>query len=164
MKRERWDQPDNPEWRTIEKKRNLQFEITNDIETALETVEDLLEQGVLPFITIPTQYIEEVKKTGIPKIPKFDRSVPGGGYSVIAGTLGAEPLFDLKEERYLAQIDPTGLRISPRMTGTDRAFYGTVVFDKAIPAENINIIGKFTDQSYKKWKSEQESGRKDLAA
>ncbi|NQV89641.1 MAG: hypothetical protein HQ488_04935 [Parcubacteria group bacterium] len=154
------------EWKRIEKKNALQFEITDELEEAQEIVAELLRSGEKPVITVPDEHIENIKKNGIPQISQYDRSGMGKHYSVLAGRLGSEPYFNAKEERWVVVIDPSNLTISPRMTGKDDSFYGTITIDGRVPAESITVLGKFSKKTWAEYseKNDKESEVDNLAA
>lgn len=139
-------------WKSIQEKHGLKFEITDDLGEAEDIVEELLTSGEKPLITIPEEWVEKISEEGIPLIPKADLK-KGGGYSVTAARLGADPYFLKGEERFVAEIDPEGLEVKPRLTGDIKGFYGTVYFPRGIPKEKIKLLGKFSEES---WNREEE--------
>lgn len=136
-------------WKEIEKKHNLKFDVTDDPEEARNTVQELLEQGYKPNITVPEKYIEEILKNGIAPTVQIDKTGHGEHYSILAGRLGADPYFPKGEARYLVTINPKNLKIEPRFT-RDKIFAGTVAITNDVPAEDIEVIGKFDQESFKK--------------
>ena len=135
-------------WREARSKQHLKFDVTDDIDEATEILESLLKAGERPVITVPEEYIGHVRDKGIPQTPQWDRSGRGKHYSVLAARIGADPFFNADEERWVVEVDPSGLKIHPRMTGSDKAFYGTVVVDGRITASQIRVVGKFSRESW----------------
>lgn len=134
-------------WKRIEISRHLKFEITDDIDEAKDIVKSLLANGEKPTITIPVQYIDKITQQGIPLIPKTDLRT-GRQFEVTAGRLGSPPYLDNDEERYVAEITVPASVVQPRLTGEDRIFAGTVVFNRPIQPSEIKILGKFNNQTY----------------
>ncbi|TAL50220.1 hypothetical protein EPN81_03365 [Patescibacteria group bacterium] len=141
-------------WKRAREKHGLKFEITADRDEAEEVVAELLESGEKPLITVPEQYIEYIKTHGISPTHKLDQTGRGKHYSVLAGRLGAEPYFNLNEERWVVEIDPKGLHIQPRFTGADHAFYGTITIEGTVPPDSIHVIGKFTSVRWQEYVKE----------
>jgi len=162
---ERPQQNQEAKWREVEQKHRLTFEITDDRDEVVEIVAELLDQGTHVVITVPDEHIEYIKQHGIPQIPQADRSGRGEHYSVLAGRLGSDPYFNINEERWVVEVDPEGLDIQPRMTGKDQAFYGTVTVGGRIPAEKIQVIGKFSRESWEEHLKElEETSQQGVAA
>ena len=152
-------------WREVEREQRLKFKITDDRDEAIEIVADLLGQGEPIIITVPEEHVAYIREHGIPQIPQVDRSGRGKHYSVLAGRLGSDPYFNIDEERWVIEVDPEGLDIQPRMTGGDHAFYGTITVGGRIPAEKINVVGKFSRESWEKHRQAlQEAQRRGVAA
>ncbi len=135
-------------WREAQIRQHFKFDVTDDIDEATKIIESLLEAGERPVITVPDEYIGYVRDNGIPQTHQWDRSGRGKHYSVLAARIGADPFFNADEERWVVEVDPKGLKVHPRMTGSDRAFYGTIVVDGRIPVSQIRVVGKFSRESW----------------
>lgn len=142
----------------IARNQHLAFDVTDDYDEARDIVENLLKEGHRPLLTVPPEHLDFILKHGVPEIPQTDRSGRGENYSIIAARLGSDPYFDKTQERYLVQINPEGLNILPRLTGPDKIFAGTIVIEKRIPPENLEVIGRFNAETYKEYLDD-ESGR-----
>lgn len=119
-----------------------------DIEDAREHVEDLLSQGFRPLITIPEEFVDDVLAYGVTVVPKQDL-LSGKKFSFIAGTIGLDPYLPESEQRRVFEIDPSSVRIEPRMTGADSGFHGVVGFPDGIPAHALLPLGLHTASSWR---------------
>ncbi len=119
-----------------------------DVLDAREHVEELIATGVRPVITIPKEFAEDVIEYGITSVPKHDLRT-GKKFSFVAGVIGIDPYLPESEERLVFEIDPSQVRIEPRLTGSDTAFHGVVGFPDGIPASALTPLGSFTDVAWK---------------
>jgi len=109
-----------------------QFEKIADAE---EQIAEMLENGILPVVTVKQKWIETLKKG----LEKHSSWIPG--FDEIVGTIGIDPYIPEGEERVVVRVNvDSPERVHPRYTGPDKSFHGVVVLDGPIPPENIEII------------------------
>lgn len=110
------------------------FEKYDEIECARDQVRLWLEQGIMPVITVPRQYVPALKN-GI----RESSSWIGG--NIIAGTIGRDPYMPSGEDRVMLRVSINAPeQLEPRMTGPDRSFHGVVVFHGPIMSNQIEIL------------------------
>lgn len=94
-----------------------------DKEEASGIVEELIEQGVFPVVTVKKEYAQKLKKDGLTAKETW---IPGT--KVIVGTLGLPP-YDPEEDRVAFEIiGITPEDIEPRITGQEKTFQGIIAF------------------------------------
>ena len=96
-----------------------------------------MEQGHKPTITIPSDHIRDIIRSGIQ---------PGTSHSnydnqsVIAATLGRAPFAD--EDRFVCELKANPDDLLPRNTGNiknDFVFRGVIILNRHIPIEDILV-------------------------
>lgn len=94
-----------------------------DKEEATGLVEELIEQGVFPVVTVKKEHAQKLKKDGLTAKETW---IPGT--KVIVGTLGLPP-YNPEEDRIAFEI--VGISpedIEPRITGQEKTFQGIIAF------------------------------------
>lgn len=114
-----------------------QFEQTflrDHYEEAEEALRNLLERGIMPIVTVPKKYLEALK-SGLKKSSSWI------GENIIAGTIDRGPYLPPDEERVMVKVKISSpAQLKPRLTGSDRAFHGVVVFHGPVEPEQLEII------------------------
>lgn len=114
--------------------------LPQEAEEAQELVNELVENGIEPIISIPEKYRQEIETKGIKAkatwIPRLE---------IIAGTLGVKPYRGIEEDgekRILTRIKNVKPdEITPRFTGPQKVFSGIIAFRKDfIPPERIEML------------------------
>lgn len=101
-----------------------------DVEEARNSIKELRDAGVNPFISIPREYVETIKKEGT--IRAKETWIPRA--HILAGTIGIEP-YAPEADRMIFEVVNTKTRVEPRFTGKDKKFHGIVWF----PDESLQL-------------------------
>ena len=105
-----------------------------DIDEAREYVEDLLEQGIKPIVTVKKKWLDALSNG----LEKHTSWIPG--FDEVVGTLGIDPYIPNGEDRVFVEVDiDSSDQIQPRFTGPDSSFHGVVVLSGPIPPERIRV-------------------------
>jgi len=107
----------------------------DEIEEAEEFIQNIIESGFCPVVTVPKQYEEELKKGLAPQTTWIP------GVEVIAGTIARRPYLPKGEERIIVRIEGIPHKhVVPRFTGEDHKFHGIVVLKGPIAPESMKLI------------------------
>ncbi len=108
-----------------------------DPEEAQEYIQQLLEKGERPIVTVPGQFEQELQNGLQPHSSWLTNE------RIIAGTIGREPYLPSGEEGERIKVRIRGdvaRQVVPRFTGPDKKFHGVVAFLGPIPRESIEVV------------------------
>lgn len=123
---------------TPNQEQNIWASGISDPEQAQKFIDELIDKGERPYVSIPKQYISSVLEEGLKPHATW---VPG--FRKIVGTLGREPFEPdfPKEERVVVRIKEIDKdKIHPRFTGPDKSFHGVVIFDGPIDPNSVELL------------------------
>ncbi len=107
-----------------------------DVTDAREIINELIELGEKPIVTVPIKYWHEIQSKKL--MEAKDTWIPG--FKGIVGTLG-RPAYKLDKDRIALQVDSSDFLPEPRFTGKDRKFYGVVYFPQSrIPFGKLKVM------------------------
>ena len=106
-------------------------------ENADDKFHELIDEGYMPVITIPSEFLETIEKNGI-----HPRETYIPGLRNISGTIGVAPyetkgrLLAIVKNKDIAER----LHFRPRFTGKDKKFQGVISTLRGIPPEDFILI------------------------